>query len=103
MRKQGCPNARIDRTLNQSTAMNPVGAPGDTFLLRLEAKADTTITSTTLPKNWVLGSPKTLKAGANFIDLNTPGTAKRKKHEITITTSNGKTHTFQTELVIEVP
>jgi len=103
MRKKGCPNARTDRAKGKSIAMNPVGGPGDTFLLRLHSEVDTTIEASKIPKNWVLNFPHSIKAGDTYMNLNTPRNASKGHQTIELTTADGTKHSFNTEIVGRIP
>lgn len=103
IRENGCPRAALIRGKGQTIALTPIITPGDTILLQLNLKQDSTLTANNLPKGWLISTKLTdLKAGIHHLSIRTPSAAPKKKQSITLKDSAGTSYTFPIELVSRI-
>ena len=56
IREKGCSNAKHILKKGESVALTPIITPGDTALIQIQLKKDTTLTAPELPKGWLVSS-----------------------------------------------
>lgn len=103
IREKGCSNAKHILKKGESVALTPIITPGDTALIQIQLKKDTTLTAPELPKGWLVSSElNDLKAGIHHLSIRTPSGTAKKKRVITLKDTAGTAYDFPIELVSRV-